>query len=78
MTDHTGLAGHTGSTQVVNKMQYCYSPEFNMAVACEIFSQQENKCKNNSKYFSLSWKFFVFFGKLKIEMFSDFFFKVFF
>ena len=54
MTDHTGLAGHTVSTQVVNKTQYCYSPEFNMAVACEIFSQQENKCKNNSKYFSLS------------------------
>ena len=31
MSGYTGLAGYTVSTQVVNKMQYCSYPEFNMA-----------------------------------------------
>ena len=31
MASYTGLAGYTVSTQVVNKMQYCSYPEFNMA-----------------------------------------------
>ena len=39
MACYTGLAGHTLSTQVVNKMRYFSSPEFNTAVAGETLFQ---------------------------------------